>query len=115
MKDKQETLAIIGSFCLLAAGVMLFEWLVSGRSFNPDLMISIGAIGMFAFGIRAYLISRMQSKAKKCKNCNSRRVNVIRVKTKKIPTYFCECERCLHRSEYKHCRNGAIKDWNGEA
>lgn len=114
MRDKQETLAIIGSFCLLAAGFMLFEWLISGRSFNPDLVICIGAIGMFAFGIRAYLISRMPSKADRCKNCNSRKVDVIRIKTKVLPTYFCECERCLHRSEYKRSRYSAVRDWNEE-
>lgn len=108
--DAINTLAV---FAFGAGATMVALRSFSSKKFYLTIWISLIVLGIILYVIGSALIIRSDYRTpEKCYNCGCNRVNVIKVRSKRIPTYFCECRKCLARSKYKHLKTSAIIDWN---
>lgn len=108
--------AILGTGCTIGIvpSMMLAIYFIDGRSFKLGLTFLLFGIAAILTLVGIYLIFRAESQEepRHCPRCGNAMVNVIRTRRDQIPTYFCECDKCLLRSKYSKRRSGAILDWN---
>ena len=100
---------------VMAAGVCLALFRIFGEV-KYDIAISFAIIGL---GVVLLIADKLldvlidgRKKTAPCPRCGNTKIDLLQSHRTFLPTYFCECGKCLMRSEYKHTKEQAVIDWN---